>query len=123
MAHVCPVESGGEDNPPLGPLHVITAVHPQSEPDSDENLARTDVLDHELRACGIASIRAVGNSFDHMHREESRAVVGLDDIRARSLGRRFGQVAIFSWAGPRWSLLASVGDRETHRCWRWEASP
>ena len=120
---VCPVESDGEDDPPLGQLHVITAVQPQSEPDSDESMARIGVLDRELKAAGICSIRAVGASFDGKHREESRAVLGLDDAQARRIGRRFGQVAVFSWTGPRWSLLATARDRETHRSWRWDASP
>jgi hypothetical protein len=120
---VCPVESDGEDDPPLGPLHVITAVQPRSEPDSDENIARIGVLDRELRAAGISSVRAVGTSLDGKHREESRAVFGLDDAQARGIGRRFGQVAIFSWTGPRWSLLASAGDRQTHRLWRWDVGP
>jgi hypothetical protein len=120
---VCPVESDGEADPPLGSLHVITAVQPGSEPDSDENLARMDVLDRELRAAGIRSTPAIGASFDGKHGEESRAVFGLDDAQARRLGRRFGQVAIFSWTGPRWSLLASAGDRKTHRSWRWNANP
>ncbi|GAB3039013.1 DUF3293 domain-containing protein [Mycobacterium bourgelatii] len=118
---VWPVDSHGEDDPPLGPLHVVTAVQPKPNPDSDDNLARIEVLEYELRVSGRVSIRAVGTSFDGTHSEESRAVFGLDDDEARSLGRRFGQVAIFSWAGSRWSLLASAHDRETHGSWRWEA--
>lgn len=110
---VCPVEADGEDDPPLGGLHVVTAVQPNSLPTSDENLARIAVLDNELEAAGIRAIRAVGISFDGSHREESRAVFGLDDAEARCLGRRFGQVAVFAWTGPRWSLLAWVGDRRT----------
>lgn len=118
---VCPVDSDGEDDPPLGPLHVVTAVQPKSEPGSDDNLARMEVLDHELTTKRLVSIRAVGTSFDRTHSEESRAVFGLDDDQARSLGRRFGQVAVFSWVGPRWSLLASASDREIHRSWRWKS--
>lgn len=101
----------------LGPLHVITAVQPESEPESDETIARLGVLDRELHAAGITSIRAVGSSFDGNHREESRAIFGLDDALARRLGRQFGQVAVFAWSGPRWSLLACAADRQTHRRW------
>lgn len=119
---VCPVDSDGEDLPPLGPLHVITAVQPQSDPASDESIARLGVLDRELAAANICSIPVVGVSFDGSHQEKSRAVFGLDDAQACKLGVRFGQVAVFSWSGPRWSLLASVGNRETHRAWRWETS-
>lgn len=119
---VHPVESGGESVPPTGPLHVITAVQPDSEPDSEDNIARMEVLDDELSAAGLRVTHAVGVSFDGEYREESRAVFGLDDVRAREIGCRFGQVAIFSWRGPRWSLLASAGDREAHRGWRWDSN-
>lgn len=39
---------------------------------------------------------------------------GLSNEEARQFGLRFGQVAVFAWQGPRWSLLASATDRETH---------
>jgi len=110
---------GGGDLPPPGPLHVITAIQPDSEPGSDENTARMAVLDRELHDTGIRSIRAVGSSFDGTHSEDSRAVFGLDDAQARALGLRFGQVAVFAWSGPRWSLLACATDRHVHRAWQW----
>jgi hypothetical protein len=78
------------------------------------------VLDRELQAARLTSIHAIGVSFDGNHREDSRAVFGLDDAYARELGLRFGQVAIFAWRGPRWSLLACATDRQVHRAWRWE---
>ncbi|MDT5324022.1 MAG: hypothetical protein QOF25_1174 [Mycobacterium sp.] len=117
---VTPVSGAGGDRPPLGPCHVIAAVQPDSEPDSEENLARLEVLDRELQAAAIASIRATGTSIEGNHREEGRAVFGLDDAAACILGRRFGQVAVFSWQGPKWSLLACSGERHTHRAWQWE---
>jgi hypothetical protein len=46
-------------------------------------------------------------------------VFGVDDTAARQLGQRFGQVAVFAWHGPRWSVLACVGDRRTDSGWRW----
>lgn len=119
---VWPLDSAeiGCTHPPLGPLHVITAIQPDSDPTSAENAARMNVLDHELQAAGITAIRAVGVSFDRNHREDSRAVFGLDDDQALALGLRFGQVAVFAWRGPRWSLLACATDRQEHRGWRWE---
>ncbi|UHJ57097.1 DUF3293 domain-containing protein [Mycolicibacterium fortuitum] len=113
-------DSGGED-PPLGPLHVVTAIQPDGEPGSADSAARMAVLDQELAAFDIRSIPAVGASFDGEHSEESRAVFGLSDDQARQLGLRFGQVAVFAWCGPRWSLLACATDRQTHRRWRWIA--
>lgn len=117
---VRPVLSDGQLHPPRGPLHVVTAVQPDSEPDSADNGLRMQILDRELAAAGIPVIAAVGTGFDGEHAEQSRAVFGLDDGAACHLGRRFGQVAVFGWSGPHWSLLACVGERRTHRLWRWE---
>ncbi|NMM89369.1 hypothetical protein B2J88_34365 [Rhodococcus sp. SRB_17] len=113
--------SGGEggDHPPLGSLHVVTAIQPDAEPSNDESVRRMRVLDRELQSAGIRSIRAVGSSFDGKHSEDSRAVFGLDDGQARALGLRFGQVAVFAWCGPQWSLLACASERATHRAWTW----
>ncbi|MFI8775331.1 DUF3293 domain-containing protein [Gordonia sp. NPDC062954] len=115
---VWPAESG-EVLPPLGPLHVITAVQPDSVPTSDENAARLSVLDHELDTESVHFMHAVGLSLDDDYHETSRAVFGLTDARARDIGGRFGQVAIFAWHGRRWSLFACATDRQTHRGWRW----
>lgn len=115
-------DAAGGESAPLGPLHVIAAVQPGSHPASAENAARMGVLDHELRQTGIRSICAVGSGLDGRHAEESRAVLGLSDADARALGVRFGQVAIFAWNGPRWSLLACAVDRHTHRAWQWTPS-
>lgn len=115
------VDGSGYERPPLGALHVVTAMQPDTDPGSPDNAARMAVLDQELSAEGIRSIQAVGASFDGHHAEESRAVFGLSDDEARQLGLRFGQVAVFAWRGPRWSLLACATDRETHRAWQWIA--
>lgn len=112
----------GDAHPPLGPLHVITAVQPDSDSRSDDNAERLRALDEELFAAGLRIGRAEGSSADGRHREASRAVFGLEDSEARAIGRRFGQVAIFAWRGPRWSLLACASERETHRPWRWRDS-
>nr|WP_024440934.1 DUF3293 domain-containing protein [Mycobacterium sp. UM_WGJ] len=96
-------------------------MQPNTDPISAESVARMTALDREQQAAGVASIRAIGGSFDGIHRQESRAVFGLDDDQARAVGLRFGQVAIFAWQGPRWSLLACATDRQEHRGWRWES--
>lgn len=116
-----PVADGaGGDQPPLESLHVITAVQPDGVPDSPDSRARLAVLDRHLSAADIRFIRAAGVAVDGTHREESRAVFGLDDAAARALGLRFGQVAVFGWDGPSWSLLACATDRQEHRGWRWQ---
>lgn len=117
------LEADGGLHPPAGALHVLTAVQPFVDHEGDENTARMAVLDSELRTSGLRFEWAVGSSFDGAHSEESRAVFGLTDAEACRLGLRFGQVAVFAWNGPRWSLLECAGaHRQTHRGWRWDAT-
>ena len=120
---VQPTAHGGDDHPPMGPLHVITAIQPDADPQSNESSAGVQILRQYLATAKKTSIRAVGSSFDGTYREESCAVFGLDDSRARKIGRKFGQVAIFAWRGPRWSLIACATEKQTHMAWRWQASP
>lgn len=113
----------GDGEPlPLGPLHVVTAIQPDGDPRGADSAVRLAVLDRELHAMEVRSVRAVGSSFDGDHAEESRAVFGLSDNQARELGLRYGQVAVFAWSGPRWSLLSCATDRQTHRGWEWVAA-
>lgn len=116
---VTPSDAPESDDPPLGALHVIAAVQPDGEPNSDDSAARLAVLDRELAVRGIRAIPAIGAGLDSDYQEESRAVLGLNDVEARELGLRYGQVAIFAWNGPRWSLLACATDRQDHRGWCW----
>lgn len=116
---VWPADDGGEVDPPLGALHVINAIQPDTDPGSADNLARMAVLDHELKTLGLSAIPAIGASLDGSYQEQSRVVFGLTDTEARALGLRFGQVAVFAWAGPRWSLLACATERQQHRAWIW----
>ena len=111
--------ASGANRPPLRSLHVVTAVQPESDPASNDNPARMLLLNNELRVAGLQFASAVGSSFDGTHSEQSRAVFGLDDTDARRLGERFGQVAVFGWRGPVWSLQACVtNDRRDHP-WQW----
>lgn len=118
---VIPDPRGVANEPPFGPLQVVTAIQPGADPDSVESRTRMRILEHELDVGGIRSIRAVGSALDGSHGERSLAVFGVTVEEALALGRRFGQVAIFDWEGPGWSLLACVGDRRTDRGWRWVA--
>lgn len=120
---VVPVSGAGGSREllPLGPLHVVAAVQPDGDPGSVDSAARLAVLDRELHAMDVRSVHAVGSSLDGHHAEESRAVFGLSDSQARELGLRYGQVAVFAWSGPRWSLLSCATDRQTHSGWKWIA--
>lgn len=113
----------GANLPPFESLHVITAVQPDSDPESADNAARMILLENELRAGQLPFAKAVGSSFDGKHSEQSRAVFGLDDAAARQLGVRFGQVAVFGWRGPLWSLMGCASTRRTDRSYRWIVGP
>lgn len=118
---VCPADGGNDDSPPLGSLHVVTAVQPNADPDTEESAARMDVLDRELGIRGVDAMSVVGSAHDGDHREDSRAIFGLTDEEARAVGLRFGQVAIFAWRGPCWSVLACASTRFDSHGWRWDA--
>lgn len=105
---VHPVDIEGSHRPPFGALHIISSTQPGETPGSKKSGRRLTVLRQELLAADLTSIQAVGSSIHGGYSEEGRAIFGLDDDRARALGCRFGQVAIFSWHGPHWSLLACV---------------
>lgn len=117
---VRPAEDGNGHEPPFGPLHVVTAVQPDADPDSAESAARMGILDQELKARAIRAIPVVGSNFDGTQREDIRAIFGLTDDEARGLGARFGQVAVFAWQGEHWSVLACATARSTHARWHWD---
>lgn len=119
VGRVRPIDEDGSDLPPVGPVHIISATQPDSDPKSDDNLLRLALLDHELAINGVQTMPAVGSSFSGDYQEPSRAIFGVDDVFARALGVRFGQVAIFSWRGTKWSLLACAADQQDDRPWQW----
>lgn len=49
------------NRPPLGPLHVITAVHLASDPTSADNSARMTLLHNELSAAKLHYAIVVGS--------------------------------------------------------------
>ena len=117
---VLPSQDGDGDEPPFGPLHVISAVQPDADPEDTDSANRLGILDRELAERGVDAVPVVGTAFDGSHAENSRAVFGLTDDEARAIGLRFGQVAIFSWQGSWWSVLACATNRVDQRRWRWE---
>jgi hypothetical protein len=85
---------------------VITAFNPGSEAlTDDENQARHAELwglvrSHAelwnvVRSVGDDCFQAVGRSEDGSWREESVAIVGVEEKRALALAQRFGQLAVF----------------------------
>ena len=92
-------------------IHVITAWNPwgRTVPD-DLNERAQRLLLAEVRRRGLTSWPAVGGDAGGTHQEESVAVLGLGDDEARSLGRRFGQDAVFAWTPGAWRVLACGSD-------------
>ncbi|MCB0931249.1 MAG: DUF3293 domain-containing protein [Mycobacterium sp.] len=119
---VRPVEDGDCQIPPFGTLHVVSAIQPESDPGTTESAARMGVLDRELAVRGLCAVPVVGASLDGTYCEDSRAIFGLTNDEARTLGADFGQVAVFAWCGPWWSVLACGLDRSAHSRWRWTPS-
>ena len=83
----------------MGSFWVVTAWNPFSEElSSAVNAGRHAKLCERLGNDGLTWLPAVGSSPDGGWAEESVAVVGIDSVAARSLGREFGQNAVFEVA-------------------------
>ncbi|MFJ8007551.1 DUF3293 domain-containing protein [Streptomyces fagopyri] len=88
-------------------LHIVTAFNPHGRQTTAwANLRSQHELLHTIGLRGLRWWPAVGGDPVGTHAEISAAVVGLDDAQARSLGRRFGQDAVFAWSPTSWRLLA-----------------
>lgn len=116
-----PEAAAGEQVPPVGALHVITAIQPGEEPSEPAAARRLAILEDELRAAGHVPFPATGSAFDGTHAEPGFAVAGWTDDEARRWGVRFGQVAVFGLRAGTWSLIACATDRRTDRAW-WPGS-
>ena len=97
-------------------VHVITAWNPgEARPTREENEKANSELQVRLRVEGLHPVRALGADPDSNHSEESWAVVGLSDNRARALGAEFGQVAVFRLADGAQTVLACFENWECSR--------
>ncbi len=75
---------------------ILTAWNPWSQPLSlEENQRRNEALQVALQELAVRVYPAVGRAREGDWWEASFAVVGLDEASALSLGRRFGQNAVF----------------------------
>ncbi|MFF8591749.1 DUF3293 domain-containing protein [Streptomyces sp. NPDC015220] len=111
---------------PLGSartIHVVTAFNPLGrEAGAPANLRAQHELLHQL---GLRRLRwwpAVGGDPAGTHAEISAAVVGMDDARARALGRRFGQDAVFAWSPGSWRLLSCTDPAQDTVVADWHAT-
>ncbi|MEV0948623.1 DUF3293 domain-containing protein [Rhodococcus sp. NPDC049939] len=109
--------------PPAGPLHIIAACQPGELPGTERERESHRRLTDYLHGRGLDTFGAIGGSPDGTYQELSVAVSGLSDEQAREIGRRFGQVAVFSWNSSQWKLLACASDRSAVHRWTLERSP
>jgi len=76
-------------------FHIITAHNPGAIVGADINAKADEELRKELNLAGSRCFRITGCSPDLTHREEGWGVAGLTDKEALTMGRKYGQNAIF----------------------------
>jgi len=100
----------------LGAIHVLTAWNPGLErPGSAANHAANEALRQLLESEGCNPIPALGGDPNSDHTEESWCVTGLSDSRAREIGARFGQWAVFRITSSAQTVLGCHGEWERSR--------
>jgi hypothetical protein len=100
----------------LGTVHVLTAWNPgHDRPSLAANDAANEALRQLLEAEGCKPIPALGSDPSSDHAEESWCVTGLSDRRAREIGARFGQWAVFRITSTEQAVLGCFGDWERSR--------
>lgn len=104
-------------------IHIVTAFNPAGRTAAaDANLRAQHALHDHIRVAVRQWWPAVGGDRAGTHDELSAAVVGLDDTQARSLGRRFGQDAVFAWSPASWRLLACTPGAHDAAATTWHAT-
>jgi hypothetical protein len=112
---VRPAAPGTSDGPfPFaGPVAFLTADNPEGEAVAEAvNARRRELLVEALDHLGLTWIPAVGGDPDDVeHLEPGAVVLGVDLAAAASLGKRFGQAAVYVWTPLALHLVACDGDR------------
>ena len=97
-------------------IYVITAWNPgDKRPSKEVNEAQNNRLRLDIEALGLTVFDALGKDPKSDHAEKSLAVLGLDDDRAKHLGRNYHQVAIFKISQARQIVLGCFNDWEVSR--------
>ncbi len=97
-------------------IHVITAWNPGDDrPHEEINEAQNKRLRLDIEALGLPVFDALGKDPKSDHAEKSLAVLGLDDDRAKHLGRNYNQIAIFKISQARQTVLGCFDDWEVSR--------
>jgi hypothetical protein len=99
-----------------GPIHVLTASNPGHErPSAEANAQANTRLELDLLETGATIFKAVGESPEGDHVEESFAAIGLGREAAVELGRQYRQTAIFELNGGEQIVVGCGGDWELSR--------
>lgn len=97
-------------------IHVITAWNPGDERPS---MAVNELRNHELRqdisAFGFDAYEALGSDPNSEHSEKSWAVVGMSDEVAISLGKKYGQLAVFKITQSRQTVMGCFSEWKVSR--------
>jgi len=94
-------------------VHIITAYDSASLDDPRNDLRLSELKD-VLDDLEIDWVDAVGADPEWRHQEPSVAVLDLGDERARRIGLRYQQDAIFRWTAHSWELVdCASGASET----------
>ena len=97
-----------------GTVYVITAFNPAGEVAPQEaNAAAQQRLEDRLHEMGATYLAAAGGNPEWTHVEPSFAVMGMPEEDARTLGRGFGQDAIFGWS-PTTLMVLSCNTAQAH---------
>lgn len=95
---------------------MITAWNPgDKRPSEVINEAQNKRLRFDIEALELPVFEALGRDPKSDHAEKSLAVLGLDDDRAKHLGRNYHQIAIFKISQARQTVLGCFDDWEVSR--------
>lgn len=95
-------------------VHIITACNPRSRLLTDEeNAARNEQLEGELRARGLEVISADGSAPDGSWREPGFGVIDADPAEVLTLARGYDQLATFELTPTKLLVRWTEPDRPT----------
>lgn len=98
------------------PFWLVTGWNPESvERPRAENDAANAALEALLAEAGIEHLPAVGRAPDGSWEEPGFALVGVDEATALSLGRRFGQHALYRVDEQTVDVVCCFADRSWSR--------
>lgn len=100
-------------------FHIITAHNPGIILGAELNAKADENLRKELNLSGSRCFRITGCSSDFTHREEGWGVAGLTDEEALTIGKKYGQNAIFSVTDGILSVIGCLSE-ERIRIEPWE---